>query len=81
MKYNLLGNKRQVVIDEFHQFHHDKNTSHIVYSVDTDETQVCYTKVGHAETTTADDMLITLHPSTAVTGQLLLCKKHYDFSR
>lgn len=72
MNYTFLGNKRCLIVDEFHQ---SLSKTHIVYSVDSGENAVCYTKVGHAETTNTDDMIITIHPSTAVTGQLLLCKK------
>ncbi|EDW4632795.1 TPA: hypothetical protein LC381_004735 [Salmonella enterica subsp. enterica serovar Wyldegreen] len=71
MNYTFLGNKRCLIVDEFHQ-----PKTHIVYSVDSGVNTVCYTKVGHAATTNnTDDILITINPSTAVTGQLLICKK------
>lgn len=71
MNYTFLGNKKNLILDDFHQAH---SKTHIVYSVNSGENTVCYTKVGHAGTTNSNDMIITIHPSTAVTGQLLLCK-------
>ncbi|EEE2004500.1 hypothetical protein CI266_004934 [Salmonella enterica subsp. enterica serovar Kotte] len=49
--------------------------SHNVYSVDSSSDAICFTKVGQAETTNKNDLLITLNPFTSVTGQLLICKK------
>ncbi|HAK8439712.1 TPA: hypothetical protein H2W59_004531 [Salmonella enterica] len=49
--------------------------SHNVYSVDSTSDVICFTKVGQAETTNKNDILITLNPFTSVTGQLLICKK------
>lgn len=49
--------------------------SHNVYSVDSSDKSLCFTKVGQAETTNSNDILITLNPFTSVTGQLLICKK------
>ncbi|EFA7679397.1 hypothetical protein ACPTC0_004684 [Escherichia coli] len=48
--------------------------SHNVYSVDSDEKSLCFTKVGEA-TAYNNDLLITLNPLIAVTGQLIICKK------
>ncbi|HFU8140364.1 TPA: hypothetical protein ACH7DO_004357, partial [Escherichia coli] len=47
--------------------------SHNVYSVDSDEKSLCFTKVGEA-TAYNNDLLITLNPLIAVTGQLIICK-------
>lgn len=75
MKYELIGGKRRLIIEDESFEISTHNKSHIVYCVDSSDKEICYTKVGHAETSKGDDMLITLNPATAVTGQLLLCKK------
>lgn len=49
--------------------------SHNVYSVDSCDKSLCFTKVGQGQATETNDILITLNPFTSVTGQLLICKK------